>query len=33
MLQKGVDEVGDDDKWEPVKPIMSPCDIVLVTEG
>ncbi len=29
MLQKGVDDVSeDDDDWEPVKPITSPCDSV-----
>jgi hypothetical protein len=29
MLQKGVDEVGeDDDEWEPVEPITSPYDSV-----
>jgi hypothetical protein len=29
-LQKGVDEVGDDDdEWESVEPITSPCDSVL----
>ncbi len=30
MLQKGVDEVGDDDDddWEPVEPNTSPCDSI-----
>ncbi len=27
--QKGVDDVSDDDEWEPVEPITSPCDSVL----
>ncbi len=30
MLQKGADDVGEDnDEWEPVEPITSPCDSVL----
>ncbi len=28
-IQKGVDEAGDDDEWEPVEPITSPRDIFL----
>jgi hypothetical protein len=27
-LQKVDVEVGEDDEWEPVKPITSPCDII-----
>ncbi len=34
MLQKGADDVGEDnDEWEPVEPITSPCDRVWSTEG
>jgi hypothetical protein len=30
MMKKGVvDDCDDDDEWEPVKPITSPCDSVL----
>ncbi len=34
MLQKGVDEVGeDDDEWEPVEPITSSFDSIFVVLG
>jgi hypothetical protein len=33
-IAEGSDEVGvDDDEWEPVEPITSPCDSVSGTEG